>query len=703
MRLPALVLLAATLVAACADPAPAPAVVDAAAVADAAAAAADVPVAETAPIDVAAVPDLPLSACAKACAAFVGCAVLTQEACLAGCADADPCGETCVMAAPNCEAAADCLGAATPQATFAAGPYTAGMRGRAGAFTLPADDGDRVFEDHVNGRDSFVFLFTAENFKYAADLWKSNVKNWLQASPANVHYFFLFYADQKGGSAALAQVDAMRASVKASLDKLDAFAQCQWRPRIHFVEKPINAIPGALFEAAKVGGGVAHLGIDRDQRWRAIGMLQQAGGNPVPDLRNVTHEVRYWNFEAEREFALTKEAAKLVVLHAAKDGGGFDVTVDLPPASELAGYDALHLDLGGYCKDHLDKHCGEWDYVAAAYLCEQVTETSNPDAATACQKHVPGVAAGAEKAGLCKAKAAACKADADCGNFGPCEGFVAAVVGQAGVAAASKTCSCSGVDGEPTARKKTCKPDGSGFGACECPCPLEIGRWITPYRREGRWVSDATPFLAYLGRGGKQRISFDAANLPMVDFTLRFSKKAAAPAALLRPVKTWDLFTGGAFHQAYSDKYKPLTIPVPATTKKVELFALITGHGWGSELANCAEFCNHTHHFTVNGKEFVREHPTAGHPTGCADQVGIGTVPNQFGTWPIGRAGWCPGLDVKPFRVDVTQAIKAGGEAVVSYKGLFQGAPYKPQPNPKHTGGGFGADIRMRSWLVFYE
>ena len=116
-----------------------------------------------------------------------------------------------------------------------------------------------------------------------------------------------------------------------------------------------------------------------------------------------------------------------------------------------------------------------------------------------------------------------------------------------------------------------------------------------------------------------------------------------------------------------------------------------------------AEFCNHTHHFAINGKEFVHQHPVAGQFMGCAEAVDTdGAIPCQFGTWYLGRGGWCPGQDVKPYRIDVTAAVKVGGDNTLTYKGLFNGQDYVPKPNPKPQGG-FGASINLRSWLVLYQ
>jgi hypothetical protein len=158
------------------------------------------------------------------------------------------------------------------------------------------------------------------------------------------------------------------------------------------------------------------------------------------------------------------------------------------------------------------------------------------------------------------------------------------------------------------------------------------------------------------------------------------------------------LFTGGRFNENYNSAYSPIEIDVPAEAKRVELYAVISGHGWGSEVENCAEFCNHTHHFSVNGTEFVKEHPEAGTATGCIDQIPQGTVPNQFGTWPYGRGGWCPGMQVDPWIADVTGSITPGQTTTITYQGLFNGADYVPEPS--NSGQGFGANINMRSYLV---
>ncbi len=582
--------------------------------------------------------------CTLACQKWQQCVPL--QACLDAC-KANPCAELCVAdpAAKTCESAADCLGLWKDGAPWRTDGVGSAWRTTAADPLVPTDEGTLSLEELWNGRNVFVFFLTQEGFAPAAALWKSNLKTFLKASPTNVHYTF-FALPAKDTNAAQALVDQQKTKVAGVLATMTAREQCQWSGRLHFANAPVQLFGGPLFNLVKAMGGQLAMGVDRFQQWRQMGLLQTVGGQP--DLKLTTYEPRYWNWEVQRELELAQAPELVVPLHAAKDGAGFDLEVQLPDASKLAEYDTLLIDLGAWCKDHKDENCAEWDYIASASLCERPL--------------VP-------------------------------------VVDQPCAATETQACQCTGLDGAAQDKQASCKADGSGFEACPCGCTLEIARWITPYHREGRWVSDITPALTYLQKGGKQRIRFDAANLPMADLSLRFQKRGSP----LRPVQIIDVFGGGPFHQDYNKKYVPQTVTIPKATKKVELYAFITGHGYGTELDNCAEFCNHTHHYTVNGKAYVHENPVAGAFMGCAEAVDKdGAVPNQFGTWNLGRGGWCPGQDVKPYRVDVTKDAIIGGENTLTYKGLFKGADYVPKANPNPQGG-FGASINMRTWLVLYQ
>lgn len=224
------------------------------------------------------------------------------------------------------------------------------------------------------------------------------------------------------------------------------------------------------------------------------------------------------------------------------------------------------------------------------------------------------------------------------------------------------------------------------------PTPMrEVLRAITTYHREGRWFVDATPMMAWLKDGGTRRFRWLWAppwNKQPTEtrLNLYFLKGGTG----MRPTAVTPLFTGGGFGSAYNTGREPVTVTVPASAKRVELYAVISGHGAGT--SQCAEFCDHEHEFTVNGEVFEKDHPAVGSRTGCVNEIENGTVPNQWGTWWFGRGGWCPGQPVLPFRKDVTSLVK-DGQLTVSYRGLLGG---KEPPD------GAG-DINLVSHIVVWE
>jgi hypothetical protein len=217
-------------------------------------------------------------------------------------------------------------------------------------------------------------------------------------------------------------------------------------------------------------------------------------------------------------------------------------------------------------------------------------------------------------------------------------------------------------------------------------CEVEMGRWITTYHREGRWVHDVSGLLPLIAGGGERRLAFYTQQPYEVRLDLRLSTQGRE----VRPVESVFLFAGGAFDGAYNDLFLPVTVPVPSEASRVELATVISGHGQVMP-ENCAEFCVTTHHFTVNGSENVLGLSNAGTIDGCMRMVGeAGNVPNQYGTWWYGRSGWCPGLEVPMAMTDVTDQVTPGADAVIEYQGFYDGAPY-----PRA-----GAGIVMSSWLV---
>ncbi len=226
----------------------------------------------------------------------------------------------------------------------------------------------------------------------------------------------------------------------------------------------------------------------------------------------------------------------------------------------------------------------------------------------------------------------------------------------------------------------------------------QFGRFITAYARSGRWTVDASPFLALVGSGGPKVVRFASSNAYDLTLDLRFYDRGTG----WRPYAMQFLWTGGGFNENYDSLHPPIVFTPPADAGRVDVVGLITGHGYGQDRANCAEFCNHQHEFTVNeGGPWLKEEPDAGSSYGCAEQTAEQTLPNQYGTWVYGRGGWCPGKQVDPWSADVTAAVDLGGANTIQYRGLYQGETYYPEYY--NSGSGFGATIDGATWLVYYR
>ena len=225
-------------------------------------------------------------------------------------------------------------------------------------------------------------------------------------------------------------------------------------------------------------------------------------------------------------------------------------------------------------------------------------------------------------------------------------------------------------------------------------CETEIGRWITTYGRSGKWLTDITPLKPLFEKDGKYKFKFTVDGdyyVNTLDFI--FVKKETD-----QPKKLIPLFNQREqFDENYNSQFEPQTLK-EENVKKAEIYAFITGHGNVSEQANCAEFCKFESVFSVNGNDFEVDFKNAGTNDGCFEEVKNGVVPNQYGSWPYGRAGWCPGQDVKLIKIDVTDAL-VSGENTFSYAGYLDGEIYEPVVIDEN---GYRAEIYLSSYLVIY-
>jgi len=228
-------------------------------------------------------------------------------------------------------------------------------------------------------------------------------------------------------------------------------------------------------------------------------------------------------------------------------------------------------------------------------------------------------------------------------------------------------------------------------------CDTEFVRYITSYGREGRWLSDISPYMWMIQDGGERRFKYSGANkmgLYIYAILFDFNEPSVATSSEYA-------FSGGQFSGGYNNEsqYKRSHVfTPPINTVKVEIVATISGHGFGQDSANCAEFCDHEHHYYLGADHAYESHPLVGNNLGCTTLLNRGVVANQFGSWPYGRGGWCPGQDVEQWTYDITSWVDMNGENNLTYRGLFNGQEYVPQNDQ-----GGSRQIRAVIWIVFYS
>ena len=200
----------------------------------------------------------------------------------------------------------------------------------------------------------------------------------------------------------------------------------------------------------------------------------------------------------------------------------------------------------------------------------------------------------------------------------------------------------------------------------------EIARWITPFDRQPHHLTDISSFISMLRPGGNKIVKFQESGWPNSLLTVKFRLYHNTDREPT-PQEFQPMWVGTIpFNPDFDDNTPPVVFEVPENATKVEFVSYITGHGWGSNgTYNCAEFCNSKHTFIVNGgvHEFDTSYPEANDNNYCMELETIieGVVPNQWGTWGYGRAGWCPGQDVHPMVTDITDYVSIGDENVMQY------------------------------------
>ena len=243
-----------------------------------------------------------------------------------------------------------------------------------------------------------------------------------------------------------------------------------------------------------------------------------------------------------------------------------------------------------------------------------------------------------------------------------------------------------------------CDVDGSNC--------FEIARWITPFDRQPHHLTNISPFISSLRPGGEKMIKFQESGWPnsLLTLKLRFYHGDNEGQSAQEMIPIWNGTVH--FNPDYNDNRPPTPFMVPENATKVEFVSYITGHGWGDNSCyNCCEFCNSRHIFIANGGtyEFDIDFPNAGSNSYCMSlgAIGEGTIPNQYGTWGYGRAGWCPGQDVAPFVTDITDHIVIGDENVIDYEACRVVGNSCVTP-PTCGSCGYCPEVAFSSYIIIY-
>ena len=96
--------------------------------------------------------------------------------------------------------------------------------------------------------------------------------------------------------------------------------------------------------------------------------------------------------------------------------------------------------------------------------------------------------------------------------------------------------------------RRTCTWDRVNYNTCN----VEFLRWITTYGREGRWLTDATPYLFMLDSDEERQFRYGGANRGSLTIKLLFSNWGESD----RPLFGEYAFSGGQFDGTYNDESK---------------------------------------------------------------------------------------------------------------------------------------------------
>ena len=193
----------------------------------------------------------------------------------------------------------------------------------------------------------------------------------------------------------------------------------------------------------------------------------------------------------------------------------------------------------------------------------------------------------------------------------------------------------------------------------------ELGRYVTPYGEDWSWERDVSHMRSLLHDSVtfgtyitifKQFNHHDDPIGYLVSMSLRFEEGESDFLATDVDLLWHGMFELGNPEDPIEDHLTPIKV------KPSEEFAVVrvaaSGHGQGNT-DNAGEFMKKFHMLKAGSGLFAHEL--------WRDDCGNVASGEQYGTWKLSRAGFCPGSEVYPWVNDVSQFYRPGESLTLDY------------------------------------
>lgn len=219
---------------------------------------------------------------------------------------------------------------------------------------------------------------------------------------------------------------------------------------------------------------------------------------------------------------------------------------------------------------------------------------------------------------------------------------------------------------------------------------VEIGRYITPYGigfdlgpNGFTWIYDVTDYQMYL----HDLVDLAAHNTQeLIDLRFAFIE-GIPPRDVHKREPVWSEWRSYGY-QAMDDNtvLASTNLVLSDTSSMFKLKTRMSGHGQVGNGA-CCEWVQKDHKILVDGVE--RFNWNIWRTSACGDSP----IPEQGGTWPYAREGWCPGDLVPEYDHELTPYVAPGATVALDYD-----ITPVPVGDPGQAGGNYVAAFDLISY-----